>query len=105
MYKINETKLAEITSNIESLRANFGKWVELYIETDTEVIVTSNKENFLRTNKETQILGKLSLENSKSISNKIYSGKKVKARICDFYPPFVTKIGKDPQVTLSIWQN
>ena len=105
MYKTNETKLSEITNNIEAIRDNFGKWVQLYIKTDSKVIVTSNRKKFLRSANKIQILGELSKENSKTISNKIYAGKKVKARICDFCPPFMTSQNLDSLVKISIWEN
>ena len=105
MYKINETKLNEITNNIEAIRDNFGKWVQLYIKTDSKVIVTSNRRKFLQSANKIQILGELSKEHSKTISNKIYAGKKVKARICDFCLPSMTSHSLDSLVKISIWEN
>ena len=98
MYKINEAKLSETTNNVEAIRDNFGKWVQLYIQTDSKVIVTSIRKNFLNRVANMQILGELSKEHSKSISDKIYAGKKVKARIFDFCPAYVPSQNPDPQV-------
>ena len=105
MYKINETKLNETTDNVEAIRDNFGKWVQLYIKTDSKVIVTSKDKHFLKRESNMQILGELSKEHSKSISDKIYAGKKVKARICDFCPAFMTSENSDSLVKISIWEN
>ena len=105
MYKINETKLSEITKNVEAIRDNFGKWVQLYIKTDSKVIVTSRQKNFLRRDNNVQVLGELSKEHSKSISNKIYAGKKIKARICDFCPTFMTSQNSESLVKISLWEN
>ena len=105
MYKINETRLSQITKNIDAIRDNFGKWVQLKIKTDSKVIVTTHRKNFLRYQNNIQILGELSKEHSKSISNKIYAGKKVKARICDFCPTFITNKYSESLVKISIWEN
>ncbi len=105
MYKINETNLREPTHNIAAIRDNFGKWVQLYIKTDSKIIVTYNRKKFLKREGNMQILGELSKEQSKSISDKIYAGKKVKARICDFSPSFMTTQSTDSLVTISIWEN
>ena len=105
MYKINETKLSETTNNVEAIRENFGKWVQLYIKTDSKVIVTSKQKSFLNPEANMQILGELSKEHSKSISDKIYSGKKVKARIFDFCPTYITNQNSDSLVKISIWEN
>ena len=105
MYKINEAKLSETTNNVEAIRDNFGKWVQLYIQTDSKVIVTSIKKNFLNREANVQILGELSKEQSKSISNKIYAGKKVKARIFDFCPAYIPSQNSDSQIKISIWEN
>ena len=105
MYKVNETKLSEITNNLETIRDSFGKWVDLSIENDSRVIVTSKKKHFLKKSDDVQILGELSKEQSKNISNKIYSGKTIKARIYDFCPTFMTKQNKDHMVMISIWEN
>ena len=105
MYKINETKLSETTNNVEAIRDNFGKWVQLYIKTDSKVIVTTNKKNFLNQEDNMEILGELSKEHSKSISNKIYAGKKVKARIFDFCPAYMTSQNSESLVKISIWEN
>ena len=105
MYKINETKLSEITKNVEAIRDNFGKWVQLYIKTDSKVIVTSRRKKFLKRDNNVQVLGELSKEHSKSISNKIYAGKKIKARICDFCPTFMTSQNSESLVKISLWEN
>ena len=105
MYKINETNLREPTDNVAAIRDNFGKWVQLYIKTDSRVIVTSNQKKFLKREVNMQILGELSKDQSKNISDKIYSGKKVKARICDFLPSFMNAQNTDPVVKISIWEN
>ena len=41
MHRTNEANLSSITDNIEKLRDCFGQWVNLTIESDTKVIVTS----------------------------------------------------------------
>ena len=105
MYKINETKLNETTKNIEAIRDNFGKWVQLFIKTDSEVVVTSGQKKLFYRKNNIQILGALSKEHSKKISNKIYAGKKVKARICDFCPTFMTNHDSESLVKISIWEN
>ena len=104
MYKINETKLNEITNNLEAIRDNFGKWVHLYIKTDSRVIVTSTRRSFSRSANKMQILGELSKEHSKRISDKIYAGKKIKARIFDFCPTFMTNEKTSSLVKISLWE-
>jgi len=105
MYKIKEAKLSEISKNLEAIIDSLGKWVNLSIETDTRVIVTSNKRNLLKKRSEVQILGELPKEHSKSISSKIYAGKTIKARIYDICPSFITTQRQDPLVMVSIWEN
>ena len=105
MYKINETNLREPTNNVAAIRDNFGKWVQLYIKTDSKVIVTSNQKKYLKREVNMQILGELSKDQSKSISDKIYAGKKIKARIFDFSPSFMTTQNTDSVVKISIWEN
>ena len=108
MYKINEAKLSETTNNVEAIRDNFGKWVQLCIKTDSKVLVTSTtstRKNFLHREVNMQILGELSKEHSKSISDKIYAGKKVKARIFDFCPAYIPSQNSGSQVKISIWEN
>ena len=105
MYKINETKLSEITNNFEAIRDNFGKWVNLYIKTDSKVIVTSRGRSFSMQDNNIQILGELSKEHSKRISDKIYAGKKIKARIFDFCPTYMSTGKTNSLVKISIWEN
>ena len=105
MYKINEAKLSETTNNVKAIRDNFGKWVQLYIKTDSKVIVTSTQKKFLHREANIEILGELSKEHSKSISDKIYAGKRVKARIFDFCPPYMPSQNSDSQIKISIWEN
>ena len=105
MYKINETKLSEITNNFEAIRDNFGKWVNLCIKTDSKVIVTSRRRSFSVQDNNIQILGELSKEHSKRISDKIYAGKKIKARIFDFCPTFMTTEQTNSLVKISIWES
>ena len=105
MYKINETNLREPTNNLAAIKDSFGKWVQLYIKTESKVIVTSNQKKILKRKVNIQILGELSKDQSKRISDKIYAGKKVKARICDFSPSFMTNQNTDSVVKISIWEN
>ncbi len=104
MYKINETNLREPTNNVAAIIDNFGQWVQLYIKTDSKVIVTSNQKKYLKREVNMEILGELSKDQSKSISDKIYAGKKIKARIFDFSPPFMTTQNTDSVVKISIWE-
>ena len=78
MYKINETKLSEITNNFEAIRDNFGKWVNLYIKTDSKVIVTSRQRSFPMQDNKIQILGELSKEHSKEFQIRFMQVKRLK---------------------------
>jgi len=48
MHRTNEANLSSITDNLEKLRECFGKWVNLSIESDSRVIVTSERQVFLK---------------------------------------------------------
>ena len=41
MHRTNEANLSSITDNLEKLRESFGQWVNLSIESDCKVVVTS----------------------------------------------------------------
>ena len=50
-------------------------------------------------------LGELSENSSREVTQKIYSGKKIKARLCDFRPSFLGGYKGTPEVMISIWEN
>ena len=102
MHRTKEATLSSITNNLEKLRQCFGNWVNLSIESDCKVIVTSADNGIF---KHEVKLGELSENSSRELSQKIYSGKKIKARLCDFRPSFLGGYEGTPEVMISIWEN
>ena len=105
MYRTNEATLSSITNNLEKLRECFGKWVNLSIESDCKVIVTSEATSIFKIGAHEVKLGELSETSSREVTQKIYSGKKIKARLCDFRPSFLGGYKGTPEVMISIWEN
>ena len=105
MHRTNEANLSSITDDLEKLRECFGKWVNLSIKSDHKVIVTSEDTNIFRMGTREVILGELCENSSKEITQKISSGKKLKARLCDFRPSFLSGYKGNPEVLISIWEN
>ena len=105
MHRTNEANLSSITDNIEKLRECFGKWVNLSIESDCRVIVTSVDKGIFRMGSREVKLGELCEDSSKKIAQRISAGKKLKARLCDFRPPFLSGYQGRPEVMISIWEN
>ena len=64
-----------ITDNLEKLRECFGKWVNLSIESDCRVIVTSEDTSIFRMGKREVKLGELCEDGSKKIVQKLSAGK------------------------------
>ena len=62
MYRTNEATLSSITNNLEKLRECFGNWVNLSIESDCKVIVTSADNRIFKMRHT-----KLNLENCRRI--------------------------------------
>ena len=48
MHRTNEANLSSITNNLEELRECFGKWVNLSIESESKVIVTSEESSIFK---------------------------------------------------------
>ena len=105
MHRTNEANLRSITDNIEKLRECFGQWVNLTIESECKVIVTSEDRSIFKMGTQEIKLGELSEISSKEVTGKIYSGKKIKARLCDFRPSFLGGYKGTPEVMISIWEN
>ena len=105
MHRINEANLSSITDNLEKLRECFGKWVNLSIESDCRVIVTSEETSIFRMGTHEIKLGELCEDSSKYIAQRISAGKKLKARLCDFRPAFLSGYKGNPEVMISIWEN
>ena len=105
MHRTNEANLGSITDDLEKLRKCFGKWVNLSIESECRVVVTSEDNGFLSIRKRKVILGELCERSSKEVAQKISSGKKLKARLCDFRPSFLGGYKGAPEVMISIWEN
>ena len=105
MHRTNEANLSSITDDLEKLRECFGKWVNLSIESDCRVIVTSEDTRLFRMRAREVILGELCENSSKEVTQKISSGKKLKARLCDFRPSFLGGYKGSPEVMISIWEN
>ena len=105
MHRTNETTLSAITDNIEKLRECFGQWVNLSIVSDTKVIVTSEDTSIFNINAHEIKLGELCESSSREVTQKIYSGKKIKARLCDFRPSFLGGYKGSPEVMISIWES
>ena len=105
MHRTNEANLNSITNNLEKLRECFGQWVNLSIESDSKVIVTSVDSSIFKLGTHEIKLGELSENSSREVTKKIYSGKKIKARLCDFRPPFAGGYKRNPEVMISIWEN
>ena len=77
----------------------------LSIETDSKVIVTTENYSFFNKGAHEIKLGELCENSSREVTQKIYSGKKIKARLCDFRPSFLSGYKGDPAVMISIWEN
>ena len=105
MHRTKEATLSSITNNLEKLRECFGNWVNLSIESDCKVIVTSADNGIFKLRKNEVKLGELSENSSIELSQKIHSGKKIKARLCDFRPSFLSGCERTPEVMISIWEN
>ena len=105
MHRTNEATLSSITNNLEKLRECFGNWVNLSIVSDCKVIVTSAETRIFKLGKHEVKLGELSENSSREVTQKIYSGKKIKARLCDFRPSFLGGYKGIPEVMISIWEN
>jgi ribonuclease HI len=104
MYRTNEANLNAITDNLEQLRECFGKWVNLSIVSDCKVVVTSSDNRIFKRGRSEVKLGELCEDSSREVTEKIYAGKKLKARMCDFRPSFLDGFKKDPEVMISIWE-
>ena len=104
MHRTNEANLSSITDNLEKLRKCFGQWVNLSIESDSKVIVTSQDNSIFNLGKHEIKLGELSANSSREVTQKIHSGKKIKARLCDFRPSFLGGYKGNPEVMISIWE-
>ena len=105
MYRTNEATLSSITNNLEKLRQCFGNWVNLSIESDCKVIVTSADNRIFKMRSNEVKLGELSENSSREVTQKIYSGQKIKARLCDFRPSFLAGYKGTPEVMISFWEN
>ena len=105
MHRTNEATLNSITNNLEKLRECFGNWVNLSIVSDCKVIVTSEDTNFFKLGTTEVKIGELSENSSREVTKKIYSGKKIKARLCDFRPSFLSGYKGTPEVIISFWEN
>ena len=105
MHRTNEANLSSITDNLEKLRECFGKWVNLSIESDCRVIVTSEDTSIFRMGTREVKLGELCEDSSRKIARKLSAGKKLKARLCDFRPSFLSGYKGNPEVMISIWEN
>ena len=71
MHRTDETNLSSITDDFEKLRECFGQWVNLSIEPDHRVIVTSAQSNFFKMGPREVKLGELCKDSSKQILQKI----------------------------------
>ena len=105
MHRTNETNLSSVTDNLEKLRECFGQWVNLSIESDSKVIVTSADSSIFKLGTHEIKLGELCENSSREVTRKIHSGKKIKVRLCDFRPSFIDGFNKNPEVMVSIWEN
>ena len=105
MHRTNEANLSSITNDLEKLRECFGKWVNLSIESDCRVVVTSEDTSIFSMGTREVILGELCETSSKEVTQKISAGKKLKARLCDFRPSFLGGYKGSPEVMISIWEN
>ena len=105
MHRTNEANLSSITNNLEKLRECFGKWVNLSVESDSKVIVTSEESSIFKMGLREIKLGELCEDSSKQIAQRISEGKKLKARLCDFRPSFLSGYKGNPEVMISIWEN
>ena len=105
MHRTNEANLSSITDNLEKLRECFGQWVNLSIESDCKVVVTSADTSIFKMGTHEIKLGELCEHSSRDVTQRIHSGKKIKARLCDFRPPFLGGYKGTPEVMISIWEN
>ena len=69
------------------------------------MIVTSEDTSMFNMGSQEVKLGELCETSSREVTQKIYSGKKIKARLCDFRPSFLGGYKGNPEVMISIWEN
>ena len=105
MHRTYEANLSSITDNLEKLRESFGQWVNLSIESECKVIVTSAVKSIFKRGTHEIKLGELCENSSREVAQRIYSGKKIKARLCDVRPSFLRGYKGTPEVMISIWEN
>ena len=105
MHRSNEAVLSSVTNNLEKLRESFGHWVDLSVVSESKVIVTSADTRIFKMGANEVKLGELSENSSREVTKKLYSGKKIKARLCDFRPSFLGGFKGTPKVMISIWEN
>ncbi len=105
MHRTREANLNSVTDNLEKLRECFGQWVNLSVDSDNKIIVTSAETHIFKTKSNEIKLGELCENSSRELTEKINSGKKVKARLCDFRPSFLGGHKGIAEVIISIWEN
>ena len=103
MHRTNEANLSSITDNLEKLRESFGQWVNLSIESDCKVVVTSAAKSIFKRGTHEIKLGNFREQFKRGYSKDIL-GKKIKARLCDVRPSFLGGY-KGNRDSVSIWEN
>ena len=96
MHRTNEATLSSITNNLEKLRECFGNWVNLSIVSDCKVIVTSAETRIFKMGTHEVKLGELSENSSREVTQKIYSGKKLKPD-CVIFDLHFWLVTREPQ--------
>ena len=102
MHRTNEANLSSITDNLEKLRENFGQWVNLSIESDCKVVVTSAAKVYLKRNARDNT--KRTFENSQEMLPKGYIQVKKLGEIMMF-DLLLGGYKGNPEVMISIWEN
>ena len=73
MHRTNEANLSSITDNLEKLRECFGQWVNLSIESDCKVVVTSADTSIFKMGTHEIKLGELCENSSRDVTQRIYT--------------------------------
>ena len=96
MHRTNEATLSSITNNLEKLRECFGNWVNLSIESDCKVIVTSADTSIFKMGTHEVKLGELSENSSREVTQKYILEKKLK-RDCVIFDLRFWVVTREPQ--------
>ncbi len=107
LFSIHSQEIPPIQSfQPDDYDADIQNW--MITQSDDGSIVVANSSGVLTYNgswKFYESPNSTIIRSVKYIDGKIYSGKKIKARLCDFRPSFLGGYKGTPEVMISIWEN